>query len=91
MSTRLQIRIKKLVDPELDLKLDYGERISSFYNHKITQIFTRNFSLKRKALLKELICFSFSTGFLFVKKKKCLIENFTIHFNIKSGVAYVEK
>ena len=27
MSTKLQIRIKKLVDPELDLKLDYGELI----------------------------------------------------------------
>jgi hypothetical protein len=25
MSTKLRIRIKKLVDPELDLKLDYGE------------------------------------------------------------------
>ncbi len=24
MSTKLRIRIKKLVDPELDLKLDYG-------------------------------------------------------------------
>jgi len=27
MSTRLQIRIKKLVDPELDLKLDYGKLV----------------------------------------------------------------
>ncbi|MCK4398429.1 MAG: hypothetical protein KAV25_05495 [Methanophagales archaeon] len=27
MSTKLQVRIKKLVDPELDLKLDYGELI----------------------------------------------------------------
>ncbi len=27
MSTRLRIRIKKLMDPELDLKLDYGELI----------------------------------------------------------------
>jgi hypothetical protein len=27
MSTRLQVRIKKLVDPELDLKLDYGELV----------------------------------------------------------------
>ncbi len=27
MSTKLRIRIKKLVDPELDLKLDYGELV----------------------------------------------------------------
>lgn len=27
MSTRLQVRIKKLVDSELDLKLDYGELV----------------------------------------------------------------
>ena len=27
MSTRLQIRIKKLIDPELDLKLDYGKLV----------------------------------------------------------------
>ena len=27
MSTRLQIRIKRLVDPELDLKLDYGKLV----------------------------------------------------------------
>ena len=27
MSTRLRIRIKKLIDPELDLKLDYGELV----------------------------------------------------------------
>jgi hypothetical protein len=27
MSTKLRVRIKKLVDPELDLKLDYGELI----------------------------------------------------------------
>jgi len=27
MSTKLRIWIKKLVDPELDLKLDYGELI----------------------------------------------------------------
>ena len=27
MSTKLRIRIKKLVDPELDLKMDYGELI----------------------------------------------------------------
>ncbi|HJH27248.1 MAG TPA: hypothetical protein C5S37_10910 [Methanophagales archaeon] len=34
----------------------------------------RNLFLKRKALPKELICFSFSTGFLFGKKKKCMIK-----------------
>jgi len=33
--------------------------------------FTRNIFLEKKDLPKELICFSFSTGFLFVKKKKC--------------------
>ncbi|MDP2753776.1 MAG: hypothetical protein Q8P40_05215 [Nitrospirota bacterium] len=27
MSTKLRIRIKKLIDPELDLKLDYGELV----------------------------------------------------------------
>ena len=27
MSTKLQIRIKKLIDPEFDLKLDYGELV----------------------------------------------------------------
>ena len=36
-------------------------------NHKITQIFTRNFLLERKALPEGV--FSFSTGFLFVKEK----------------------
>ena len=49
-------------------------------NHKITQIFTRNFFLERKALpttflpsvktlTKNILVFSFSTGFLFVKEK----------------------
>jgi len=32
----------------------------------------RNLSLERKALPKEFICFSFSTGFLFGKKEKVL-------------------
>jgi len=45
-----------------------------FINHQITQIFTRKHFLERKALPKELICFSFSTGFLFVKKKKCCVN-----------------
>ena len=27
MSTKLRIRIKKLIDPELDLKLEYGELV----------------------------------------------------------------
>jgi hypothetical protein len=36
MSTKLRIRIKKLIDPELDLKLDYGElvRLSSLIRFK---------------------------------------------------------
>ncbi len=38
-------------------------------NHKITQILTRKLFLERKALPEGV--FSFSTGFLFVKKKKC--------------------
>jgi len=43
--------------------------LALFINHEITQIFTRNFLLERKALPEGV--FSFSTGFLFVKKKKC--------------------
>jgi len=54
-------------------------------NHKITQIFTRNFFLERKALpttflpqvktlTKNILFFSFSTGFLFYKKKKCCVN-----------------
>ena len=30
--------------------------------------------MERKGLPKEFICFSFSTGFLFVKKKKCCVN-----------------
>jgi hypothetical protein len=40
---------------------------------KKPQDFTRNLFLERKALPKEHIRFSFSTGFLFVKKKKCCV------------------
>ena len=42
-------------------------------DHQITRIFT-NLFLKRKALPKEYLSFSFSTGFLFVKKKKCRVN-----------------
>jgi len=58
-------------------------------NHKITQIFTRkqkinyrhrltqintNLSFKKKVNFTKEICFSFSTGFLFLKKKKCCVN-----------------
>ena len=55
------------------------------FDHKITQIYTRNLFLERKALpttflslvktlTKNILFFSFSTGFLFSKKKKCCVN-----------------
>jgi hypothetical protein len=40
--------------------------IAKAKNHGISR---ETFSYKKKALPKEHICFSFSTGFLFVKRK----------------------
>ncbi|MCD6455177.1 MAG: hypothetical protein J7K81_00045, partial [Methanophagales archaeon] len=45
--------------------------ILKIINHKITQIFTRLFINLPK---KTFFVFSFSTGFLFMKKKKCCVN-----------------
>lgn len=149
MSTRLQVRIKKLVDPELDLKLDYGElvRLSILIQFKTESGWSKLY----EAIIDTGAHTSVIPRYIWegiyadekvdhsvqgiVPKKECslpvkvsnirgalfddelnhtnevvfhafcaiddrvplilgfknLIENFTIHFNIKSGVAYLEK
>ena len=48
MSTILQVRIKKLVDPELDLKLDYGElvRLSILGFKDLLETFAIHFDIR---------------------------------------------
>ncbi|MGB2727010.1 MAG: hypothetical protein WBD09_00835 [Halobacteriota archaeon] len=148
MSTKLQVRIRKLVDPELDLKLDYGELIrlsilirfrtksgwGKLYEAIIdtgahTSVIPRyiwegvyveekvDHSVQGIVPKKECslpVKVSTIRGMLFddelnhtnevefsaycaledrvplILGFKDLLENFTIHFNIRSSVAYLE-
>ena len=149
MSTRLRVRIKKLIDPELDLKLDYGEliRLSILIRFKmeagwsklydaiidtgahtsvIPEYIWRGIYVEEEAdhLVQGIVpkkeCslpvrVSIIRGVLFDDELNCtkevefyafcalddrvplilgfkdLLETFTIHFNIKSSVAYLEE
>ena len=64
MSTRLQIRIKKLVDPELDLKLDYGKlvRLSIQTLGKFNQNASQLIQFKMEAGWSELYEAIIATG-----------------------------
>ena len=78
MSTKLQIRIKKLVDPELDLKLDYGELMFDDELNRTNEVeFYAYCALDDRVPL--------ILGF------KDLLETFAIHFDIRSGVAYLKE
>lgn len=149
MSTRLRVMIKKLIDPELDLKLDYGEliRLSILIRFKMGDGWSKLYEAiidtgAHTSVIPEYIwkgiyveekvdhsvqgivpkkeCslpvkVSFINGVLFddelnytkevkfyafcalddrvplILGFKDLIENFTIHFDIRSSVAYLEE
>ncbi|NQE05705.1 hypothetical protein C5S32_07535 [ANME-1 cluster archaeon GoMg1] len=149
MSTKLRIRIKKLIDPELDLKLDYGELVrlsilirfktesgwsklyeaiidtgahtsvipryiwEGIYAEEKANHFVQGIVPKEECSLPVKV--SIISGVLFddeldhtnevefyafcaiddrvplILGFKDLLETFAIHFDIKSGVAYLEE
>ena len=94
MSTKLRIRIKKLIDPELDLKLDYGElvRLSILIRFKTDSGWSKLYEAIIDTNEVEFYGFcAIDDRVPLILGFKGLLDRFAIHFDIGSGVAYLER